>query len=118
MPQLTDSAGLDHYHRLFGRRHEHRGAKVDHASLPVPIAYLRDHGLLLERARGEWVSIRCPAHKAGSEAHPSLRVSLVDGHFRCHACGAKGGDILALHRLISGMGFRDAVRDLGGQFHD
>ena len=32
--------------------------------------------------------------------------------------GVKGGDIVALHRLISGLGFIAAVRDLGGRFHD
>jgi len=47
-----------------------------------------------------------------------MRVSLRDGHFRCHACGAKGGDIIALHRLVTGLGFRDAVRDFGGRFHE
>jgi hypothetical protein len=25
---------------------------------------------------------------------------------------------VALHRLITGLGFRDAVRDLGGHFHE
>jgi CHC2 zinc finger len=111
-----DSTGLDHYRRLFGPLQHRR--KLDHASLPSPIAYLTQQGLLPGKSRGEWASIRCPAHKSGAEAHPSLRVSLIDGHFRCHACGAKGGDIIALHRLATGLGFREAVRDLGGQFYD
>ena len=68
--------------------------------------------------RGEWASIRCPAHKAGAEAHPSLRVALTDGHFRCMACGAKGGDIIALHRLLTGCGFVQAVRELGARPHE
>jgi DNA primase len=93
-------------------------ACLDRDSLPRPETYLRERGLLTHQARGEWVSIRCPAHKNGEEAHPSLRVSLRDGHFRCHACGASGGDILALHRLATGLGFRTAVRDLGARFHD
>jgi DNA primase len=45
-------------------------------------------------------------------------VSLTDGHFRCHACGVKGGDVIALHRLATGLGFVEAVHDLGGRFHD
>ena len=62
--------------------------------------------------------IRCPVHKGGDEEHASLSISLVDGHFRCHACGATGGDIVALHRLITGKRFREAVADLGARFHD
>jgi hypothetical protein len=29
-------------------------------------------------------------------------------------CGAKGGDIIALHRLLAGCGFVQAVRELAG----
>lgn len=57
--------------------------------------------------------MRCPVHKAGMEATPSLRVNLEDGHFRCMACGVKGGDVLALHRLITGAGFTQAAHELG-----
>jgi DNA primase len=108
--------GLDHYRRLFGPAA--RRSDLDRDSLPDPEAYLRQRGLLTQRTRGEWVSLRCPAHKDGDEAHPSLRISLRGGHFRCHACGASGGDILALHRLMTGLRFRDAARDLGARFHD
>lgn len=117
MTDAAISAGLEHYRRLFGSVVRRRG-DLDRGSLPQPETYLRGRGLLTHRTRGEWISVRCPVHKNGDESHPSLRVSLCDGHFRCHACGASGGDILALHRLITGLGFRDAVRDLGGRFHD
>jgi DNA primase len=66
--------------------------------------------------RGEWAFITCPSHKSGLEKKPSLSVSLVDGHFRCFSCGASGGDILALHRLITGQSFGEAVRELGGKY--
>jgi hypothetical protein len=115
MTQSLGSIGRAHYDRLFGRRA--RG-ELDRDSLPSPLAYLSQHGLLKRGARGERATITCPVHKGGGEANPSLRVSLIDGHFRCMACGASGGDILALHRLASGLGFVDAVRDLGGRFHD
>ncbi len=108
------SAGLLHYERLFGRS----AGRLDRQSLPTPAQYLAEHGLLKRKVRGEWVSICCPSHKGGAEANPSMRVSLADGHFRCMACGASGGDIVALHRLITGVSFKDAVRDLGGRFHD
>jgi len=106
---------LQLYERIFICK---RGSVLDRESLPAPLQYLTERNLLKGKARGTWASIRCPAHKAGAEEHPSMRVSIVDGHFRCMACGEKGGDIVALHRLITGLGFRDAVKDLGGRFHD
>lgn len=93
-------------------------SQLDRTSLPNPRNYLIKQDLLKFNFRGEWVSIRCPSHKNGAESHPSLRVNLIDGHFRCMACGARGGDVVSLHRLITGLSFRDAVRDLGGRFHD
>jgi DNA-directed RNA polymerase subunit RPC12/RpoP len=74
---------------------------LDRGSLPAPARYLSERGLLPGKRNREWVLIRCPSHKGGDERKPSLGVSLVDGHFRCHACGAKGGDVVGLHRLIT-----------------
>ncbi len=85
-------------------------------SLPTPHRYLAERELLKRNPRGEWALITCPSHKGGTEKNPSLSISLADGHFRCFACGASGGDILALHRLITGQSFADAVRTLGGRF--
>ena len=73
---------------------------------------------MIGNPRGEWATIRCPAHKGGDEQNPSMGVSLVDGHFACHACGVKGPGIVKLHMLRTGMRFHDAVRDLGGRFHE
>jgi CHC2-type zinc finger protein len=106
--------GLAHYQRLFGPKPH----SLDHSSLPAPAHYLAERGLLMRKPRGEWTQIRCPAHKRGDERNPSMSVSLVDGHFRCHACGASGGDVLALHRLVTGLGFRESVVDLGGRFYE
>ena len=120
-PSQSGERGLEYYRRLFGQRVVLRATwrdKLDRASLPTPLVYLTERGALFGRPRGEWASIRCPVHKGGDELHPSMRVSLVDGHFRCLACGARGGDLVALHRLATGLPFRAAVRDLGGRFHD
>jgi DNA primase len=108
--------GLHLYRMLFG--HKHCGRALDRGSLPTPLQYLTERGLLKRKPTSEWASICCPVHKAGAEANPSLRVSTVDGHFRCMACGVSGGDVVALHRLITGLGFLDSVRDLGGRFHE
>ena len=107
--------GLHLYRRNFVRNS--RGS-LDRQSLPTPLQYLAEHGLLKSRQKGKWASICCPVHKGGAERNPSLRVSLIDAHFRCMACGASGSDLIALHRLITGCGFVQAVRDLGGRFHE
>jgi len=108
--------GLQSYQRIFVRAP--RRKPLVHESLPTPLKYLSERGLLRRKPRAEWAAITCPAHKGGAEKNPSLNVSMIDGHFRCMACGAKGGDIVALHRLITGDGFIDAVRNLGGRFHE
>lgn len=90
-----------------------RRPRFDRALLPTPARYLDSRGLLPTTVRGPWAAIRCPAHKQGAESHPSLRVSLEDGHFRCMACGIKGGDVLALHRAITGLSFLEAATELG-----
>jgi hypothetical protein len=99
-----------------GRSTPVRHPALDRCSLPTPERYLLNRGLVRHVPKGAWVAIYCPIHKNGAEHHPSLRVNLRDGHFRCMACNVKGSDIIALHRLITGLGFRDAVRDLGGRF--
>ena len=110
--------GLHHYERIFVRKPGSARKSFDRGSLPTPLQYLTERGLLKGNFRGEWAAITCPAHKSGAEKNPSLRVSQIDGHFCCMACGVKGGDVIALHRLITGASFIDAVRDLGGCFHD
>jgi len=111
------SDGLQIYRRLFARTLGDARRTLDRQSLPPPLQYLTGHGLLKRKPRGEWAAICCPVHKGGTEKNPSLIISMVDGHFRCMACGASGGDLVALHRLITGVGFLAAVRDLGGRFH-
>jgi len=59
---------------------------------------------------GEWKNAVCPFH---NDTHPSLRVRLDTGGFRCMVCGAHGGDVLAYHRLITGLPFIQAAQDLG-----
>ena len=107
--RTATSEGLQHYQRLFGDRRE----TFNRSALPAPLAYLTQRGLVQKKPRGEWIEIRCPAHKNGQEVNPSMRVSAIDGHFKCHTCGVKGHDVIALHRLITGQGFMDAVRELG-----
>ena len=93
--------------------------KLDRQSLPSPLSYLARAGLRIGKRRGLWIKACCPIHKGGAEKNPSMSVHISEGHFRCFSCGVKGGDIVALHRLIyPNLGFREAVRDLEGRFHD
>jgi DNA primase len=87
---------------------------VEHArSSDVP-GYLARRGLRFKPSKNNWALVRCPIHKAGEEAHPSFTVNLETGGFFCFACGAKGGDLIALHRVLTGSTFRDAVLELAG----
>jgi DNA primase len=83
--------------------------RFERKQLPEPFAYFDRMGLQLI-GRGRWRSASCPFH---DDAHPSLRVNLESGAFRCMACGAKGSDVLAFHRRRHGLSFAQAACDLG-----
>lgn len=77
--------------------------------LPAPVAYFDSIGLKL-LGRGAWRTAICPFH---DDTRPSLRVHYAQGAFRCMACGAHGGDVLAFHRQRTGHAFLQATRELG-----
>lgn len=58
------------------------------------------------KIKSEWVKVRCCFHE---DQMPSLNISMVDGHFKCFSCGAKGCDVLAFHRLRYKVSFIEAV---------
>lgn len=54
----------------------------------------------------------CPFH---ADKHPgSVTINLHSGAFKCHACGASAGDVIAFHRKLYGLSFRDTLAQLGG----
>jgi hypothetical protein len=57
-----------------------------------------------------WTQVRCVFHEDG---HASLSIHRERGAFRCFACGARGGDVLAFEMLRSGADFKSAARALG-----
>ena len=87
---------------------------IERAKRIDPAAFLQSRGLMTKRTPGDWAAIRCPVHKQGKEQHQSMRINLRDGHYRCMVCGERGGDLIALHRLLTGARFTDAVRELAG----
>ncbi|MGB9153131.1 MAG: CHC2 zinc finger domain-containing protein [Alphaproteobacteria bacterium] len=77
--------------------------------LPNPPTYFASEGLRLVGA-GEWRSGLCPFH---SDKSPSLRVNIKSGGWRCMACGAHGGDVLAFHMMRHQLRFLEAAKALG-----
>ena len=65
---------------------------LDKDKLPPAITYYEDQSLKLIGS-GAWRNAICPFHE---DTKPSLRVHPLSGAFACMACGAKGGDVLAL----------------------
>ena len=84
-------------------------AQFERERLPDPLHYFEAEGLQLI-GRGAWRSAVCPFH---DDHHPSMRVNMETGAFRCMACGVHGGDVLAFHSQKYGLAFRKAAQALG-----
>lgn len=82
--------------------------------LPTPLTVLHQLGIYPGNSNrsGYW-TLHCPFHKNGKELNPSLNLHRISGHYRCHACSAKGGDILAFYMNATGKRFLTATTELG-----
>jgi hypothetical protein len=91
---------------------KHRG-RLNRKLLPTPLTVLSQLSIRPGRPNqpGYW-KLCCPFHKDGKESNPSLNLHHTNGHYRCHACGAKGGDILDFYMQITSLGFIDACISL------
>lgn len=78
-------------------------------ALPTPAKYYSEQFSDL-KIKGEWVQVHCPFHE---DQKPSLSINMVQGHFKCHACGEKGCDIIAFHQKRYGFDFVTTVKALG-----
>ena len=83
--------------------------KFNKSALQRPANYFKEQGLKLTGG-GEWKNAVCPFHQ---DTHPSLRIRIDTGGFRCMACGAHGGDVLSFHMQRYGLGFIAAAKQLG-----
>lgn len=103
-----------HTHPKANRSGRFNQGQFNRAALPAPIAVLQRLGIRPKSANhsGYW-QIRCPFHKGGDERNPSLSVHQVNGTFRCFACGAHGGDVLAFWMQHTGQSFKQAAQELG-----
>jgi DNA primase len=77
--------------------------------LPSPITYYESQNIKL-KGQGAWRDAICPFHK---DTKPSLRINVEKGAYRCMACGAHGGDVLAFHQHKHGLNFVEACKQLG-----
>ncbi|MBX9732703.1 MAG: hypothetical protein K2X37_01470 [Chitinophagaceae bacterium] len=88
--------------------------RFNRTKLPFPIVIMCKLNIKtgIPNSSGYW-KICCPFHKNGTEKKPSLNIHHVKGNYRCHACGAKGGDALAFFMQCTGTKFVDAAKQLG-----
>ena len=88
--------------------------QFNRALLPMPVAMLARIGIKPKAANsaGYWL-MRCPLHKGGEEKNASFSMHQVNGNFRCFACGAHGGDVLAFWMQRTGQTFKQAALELG-----
>jgi hypothetical protein len=91
-------------------RRGERKRGFDRNRLPLVADYYQPiFGQLRFNASG-WANVRCVFHEDG---HASLSIHRKRGAFRCFACGARGGDVLAFEMLRSRADFKSAARALG-----
>ena len=83
--------------------------KFSRKDLPSSITYYEKQGIQL-KGSGAWRDAICPFHK---DTKPSLRINIERGAYRCMACGACGGDVLAFHMHLYSMPFILACKALG-----
>lgn len=86
-----------------------RHPQFNRNNLPDPRTFWAGHGVTLPHRTG-WVTVKCLFHE---DRTASLSINTENGGFCCHACGAKGGDVLAAHRLLTGDSFVEAAKALG-----
>ena len=81
----------------------------DRRLLPTPVDYYAGEGVRLF-GRSVWRDALCPFLP---DTTPSFRVNIETGAFRCMACGARGGDVLAFHMRRHALRFIEAAKSLG-----
>lgn len=79
------------------------------ASINAGLLYQSETGHPVPDVMGTWVSVKCPFHE---DRHPSLRLLVPDGAYRCMACGEAGGDVIDFIMKLRGLPFRDALTHL------
>jgi len=80
----------------------------DRKLLPSPAKYyIQQFGKLC--LKSEWIKVSCCFH---DDHDPSLSLNMIHGGFICHACGSRGGDVLAFQMQHYHQSFKQAVTAL------
>jgi hypothetical protein len=83
--------------------------------LPDPVSYYEYQGLNLRGSlKAPWRTTECRFH-GGSD---SMRIKVANGAFRCMACEARGGDVIAYHMAAYCLDFVQASKELGAWVDD
>lgn len=84
--------------------------QFDRSLLPTPAKYYSGEfpGM---KIKTEWVKVHCCFHE--NDTSPSLNLNMVNGNYRCFACGEKGGDIITFHRRRYKKSFKQTLIALG-----
>ena len=96
-------------HTTFNGQRTGKRFALNRRLLPGTLDYLTARGFKL-KGRGQWRDMLCPFH---DDHTASLRIHSLKGCFKCMACGAKGGDLIAFHQRLTGRSFIDTCKDLG-----
>ncbi len=84
-------------------------SKFNREKLPSPESFWATQGITFKSRKG-WLMAKCIFH---DDNHASLGINTETGGFFCHACGAKGGDVLSAYRLLVNCDFVTAAKALG-----
>ena len=93
----------------YSRNRKNFKQNFDRDLLPTPAQYYKQQFPKM-RLKSEWVKVCCPFH---SDCTPSLNINMVSGGFKCWACGAHGGDVLAFQMKRYNQTFKEAAIALG-----
>lgn len=84
-------------------------SRFNRAKLPSPESFWVSHGITFI-SKKNWIMAKCIFH---DDHHASLGINTKTGGFFCHACGAKGSDILSAYQLLVVCDFVTAAKALG-----
>lgn len=93
----------------FSTINEYKQSKFNKEKLPSTEAFWSSHGITLKSKNG-WAMAKCIFH---DDQHASLGINTKTGGYFCHACDAKGGDVLSAYQQLVGCDFVTAAKALG-----
>jgi hypothetical protein len=114
IPREANSRDYNIFRKNGNSKRNYFKRKFDRERLPTPAHYYSDEFQEL-KIKSEWVKVRCSFHQ---DKNPSLNISMFSGGFKCFACGAKGGDIVAFHMQRYGMSFVETVTFFGAWIYE